>query len=149
MPLAVMALMLGLVFGQAVNGVSVTTDLSVYLPGDPIQVTIYNAGPDAITRGGIVCDDVWPLAIEQLQVDGSWQEVPVPRRSNCIAIAGVLFQPGQTITRTVSLNLDPGTYRVTYAFDVVGTGPAPNARMVAYSDPFDVVAGTGAASPFA
>jgi hypothetical protein len=138
MPVALMALMLQLLFAQPANGVSVSTDMPAYTQGDPIQVTILNAGPDAVTRGGIVCDDVWPLLVEQLQSDGTWQEVPVPRRANCIAIAGILFQPGQSLMRTVSLSLDPGTYRVAYAFDVVGSGPAPNARLVAYSDPFDV-----------
>jgi hypothetical protein len=133
-----------LFFGQPVEGVSVSTDMSAYAQGDPVLVTIQNTGPDAITRGGIVCDDVWPLAVEQLQDDGSWQGVVVPRRASCIGITGVLFQPGRTLTQTLSLSLDPGTYRVAYAFDVVGSGPAPNAGQIAYSDPFDVNAPAGA-----
>jgi hypothetical protein len=64
-------------------------------PGDPVHVTIQNAPPDAITRGGIVCDDAWPLAVEQLQADGTWQGVVVPRRASCIGVDGMLFQPGQ------------------------------------------------------
>jgi hypothetical protein len=138
MPVALMALMLQLLFAQSADGVSVTTDMAAYTQGDPIQVTIQNAGPDAITRGGIVCDDVWPLAVEQLQPDGTWQAVMVPRRANCIAIAAILFQPGQSVVRSVSLGFEPGTYRVAYAFDVVGSGPAANSRLVAFSDPFDV-----------
>lgn len=135
----VMALMLELVFAQPVNGVSVTTDMAVYMQGEPVQVTIQNAGPDAITRGGLVCDDVWPLSVEQLQPDGSWQEVTVPRRSTCIGITAMLFGPGQSQPHTVSLDLEPGTYRVAYAFSVVSAAQAPNSPLVAYSDPFDVI----------
>src|SRR5579859_231724 len=144
MTIAVLALIFQLLVGQPANGVSVVTDMAAYTQGDPVQVTIQNAGPDAITRGGIVCDDVWPLALEQLQDDGTWQAVPVPRRASCIGVAGVLFQPGGSQVHTLSLSLDPGTYRVVYAFDVVGSKGAPNAGQIAYSDPFDVNAPTGA-----
>jgi hypothetical protein len=144
MPFALIMVLAHLVSGQPADGVSVATDMAAYTQGDPVLVTIQNAGPDPITRGGIVCDDVWPLAVEQLQEDGTWQPVVVPRRATCIGIAGVLFQPGRTLNLTLSLSLDPGTYRVAYAFDVVGSGPAPTAGQIAYSDPFDVNAPPGA-----
>jgi len=140
MTIAVLALIFQLLVGQPANGVSVVTDMAAYTQGDPVQVTIQNAGPDAITRGGIVCDDVWPLALEQVQDDGTWQAVPVPRRTSCTGVAGVLFQPGGSQVHTLSLSLDPGTYRVVYAFDVVGSGGAPNAGQIAYSEPFEVIA---------
>jgi len=138
MAIALFVLMLHVLVGQAADGVSVSTDMATYTHGDPIHVTIHNAGPDAITNGGIVCDDVWPLAVEQLQADGTWQAVPVPQRAGCIGIAGVLFPQGGSQDRTLALGLDPGTYRVVYAFRVVGGGSAANAQQIAYSDPFDV-----------
>jgi hypothetical protein len=79
----------------------VSSDMAAYAQGDPVHVTIQNAPPDAITRGEIVCDDVWPLAVEQLQADGTWQGVVMPRRASCIGVAGVLFQPRRTLTQTL------------------------------------------------
>src|SRR5258708_2667796 len=128
---------------QTADGVSVTTNSSSYAPGATIDVTVENNGPDRVTRGGIVCDDVWPLSLEQLQDDGSWQPQRVPARANCIAVAGVLFGPGQSLTRSVSLMLDPGTYRVGYTFDVVGSPPAQ--MLIASSDPFAIRAPTATA----
>jgi hypothetical protein len=125
---------------QPADGVSVTTSSSSYAPGAAIDVTVENNGPDRVTRGGIVCDDVWPLSIEQLLDDGTWQPQSVPTRANCIAIAGVLFGPGQSLNRSVSLMLDPGTYRVGYTFDVVGSPPGQ--MLTAYSDPFAITAPT-------
>jgi Bacterial Ig-like domain len=124
-----------LVVGQSVDGVSVTTDASSYAPGDQIQVTIDNAGPNRITRGGLDCDDIWPLALEQRQSGGDWQPVPVPSHS-CIGIASVLVSPGESQSRTISMTLDPGTYHVVYAFDDVDNGT----QEVSVSDDFDVIA---------
>jgi hypothetical protein len=122
-------------FGQPVDGVIVTTDTSIYAPGDQIQVGIANAGPDRITRGGLDCDDLWPLALEQRQADSTWQPVPAPRHA-CIGIASVLVGPGESQSRTISMTLDPGTYHVVYAFDDVDNGT----QDVSISDAFDVIA---------
>ena len=124
-----------LLFGQSVDGVSVTTDASTYAPGDQIQVSIDNAGPDHITRGGLDCDDLWPLALEQRQSDGGWQPIPAPRHT-CIGIASVLVSPGESQSRTISMTLDPGTYHVVYAFDDVDNGTQDES----VSDAFDVIA---------
>lgn len=125
-----------LVFAQPADGVSVTTDASSYAPGDPIQVSIVNGGPDRITRGGLACTDIWPLALEQRQDDDSWQPVTVPQHQ-CIGIAAVLVSPGDTQSRTISnLTLDPGTYHVVYAFDDVDNAT----QDMSISDPFDIVA---------
>ncbi len=135
----ILAILLGLAVATAVaaesaDGVAVITDGATYALGDPIQVTIANDGPDRITRGGLACDDLWPLALEQLDPDGNWQPVVVPRHQ-CIGIAGILVAPGQTQVRTITPALDPGTYRLVYAFMVVGAGT----QFTATSDPFDVV----------
>jgi hypothetical protein len=122
-----------LLFSQAADGVSVTTDAASYSSGDPIQVTIQNGGADRISRGGLACDDIWPLALEQRQSDGSWQPLTVPRHQ-CIGIAAVLVGPGQTQTKIMNLVLDPGTYHVVYAFDDVDNAT----QDVSSSDPFDV-----------
>jgi hypothetical protein len=122
------------VYAQAVDGVSVSTDSTSYAPGDPIQVTIANAGPDRVSRGGLACDDVWPLALEQLADDGTWQPVTVPRHQ-CIGITAALLGPGQSQVRTLTVSLDPGTYHLAYPFDDADT----SARNIAYSDPFDIV----------
>jgi len=119
---------------QAADGVAVTTDATTYLPGDPISVTITNGGSDRITRGGLDCDPLWPLALEQLQSDGSWQALPRPPSSGCIGIAGVLVPPGGTQTHQISLTLDPGTYHVVYSFSVVGDG-----QLTSYSEPFTIL----------
>ena len=115
------------------GGVAVTTDSATYAVGDPIQVTIANNSGDRITRGGLDCDDLWPLALEQLDADGNWQLVPAPQH-NCIGITATLISPGQTQMRTLSLVLDPGTYHVVYAYTDVDT----QSQDVAVSDPFDV-----------
>ena len=94
-----------LLFGQSVDGVTVATGASTYAPGDQIQVTIENAGPSRITRGGLDCDDLWPLALEQRQADGTWQPVPAPGHA-CIGIASVLVSPGESQSRTISMILD-------------------------------------------
>jgi hypothetical protein len=120
-------------FGQAADGVSVTTDAATYMSGTPVQVTIQNGGPDRITRGGLDCADSWPLALEQLQPDGSWQDVPMPRHA-CIAIASVLVAPGEAQTGTISLVLDAGSYHVVYAFDDVDNGT----QDASISEPFSV-----------
>jgi hypothetical protein len=122
-------------FGQSMDGVLVTTDASTYAPGDQIQVSIENAGPDRITRGGLDCDDLWPLALEQRQPDSTWQSLPAPRHA-CIGIASVLVGPGESQSRTISMPLDPGTYHVVYAFDDVDNGT----QDVSVSDAFDVIA---------
>ena len=119
--------------GADAGSVSVTTDNSSYGVGDPIQVTIENNSGDRIARGGLDCDDLWPLALDQLDVDGNWQPVAVPQH-NCIGITAALIFPGQTQSRTVSLVLDPGTYHVVYAFTDVDT----QSQEVSASDPFDV-----------
>src|SRR5258708_3757268 len=119
---------------QFADGVTVLTDSATYSVGDPIQVTIANDGPDRITRGGLACDDLWPLALEQQDPDGNWQPLAVPRHQ-CIGIAGVLIAPGQQQARTITPPIDPGTYHLVSAFMVVGSG----AQLTATSDPFDVV----------
>lgn len=119
--------------GQAAAGVSVATDNPAYAVGDPIQVTIQNGGTDRVSRGGLACDDVWPLALEQQGGDGNWQPVQVPQHG-CIGIAAALLLPGRSIARTINLQLDPGTYRLAYPFDDADTGGS----QTAYSDPFDV-----------
>jgi hypothetical protein len=126
---------IALVVGQSVDGVTVTTDAASYAPGDQIQVTIDNAGPSRITRGGLDCDDLWPLALEQRQSAGDWQPVPVPPHA-CMGIASVLVSPGESQSRTIAMTLDPGTYHVVYAFDDVDNGT----QEVSVSDDFDVVA---------
>jgi hypothetical protein len=132
--LAPLALVAALhLFGQPADGVSVSTDASTYAPGDPIQITIFNAGPDRITRGGLACTDIWPFGIEQRQPDSSWLDVPAPR-SDCLAIEAALFGPGESQTRTIDVSLDPGTYHVIYVFDDVDNG----IQDVAASDPFDI-----------
>ena len=123
-----------LLFGQSVDGVTVATGASTYAPGDQIQVTIENAGPSRITRGGLDCDDLWPLALEQRQADGTWQPVPAPGHA-CIGIASVLVSPGESQSHTISMILDPGTYHVVYAFDDVDDGT----QDVSLSDAFDVI----------
>ena len=135
----ILAILLGLavatpVAAESADGVAVTTDSAAYALGDPIQVTIANDGLDRITSGGLACDDLWPLAPEQLDPDGNWQPVAVPRHQ-CIGIAGILVAPGQTQVRTITPALDPGTYRLVYAFRVVGAGT----ELTATSDPFDVI----------
>jgi hypothetical protein len=120
---------------QPAQSVTVATDASTYSVGDTIQVTISNNGPDRITRGGLACDDLWPLALEQLAEDGSWQPVAVPRHQ-CIGIASALIAPGQTQLRTIALVLDPATYHVVYMFSDVDAGMID----IAVSDPFDVAA---------
>lgn len=129
------AIFLGMasMFAQAVDGVSIMTDAPVYAPGAPIQITLSVAGPDRISRGGIACDDVWPLALEQLSSDGSWQPVDVARHA-CIGIAAELLSPGDTQQQTINLPLEVGTYHVLYAFDDVDNG----FQDVSISDPFDV-----------
>lgn len=119
---------------QSAAGVSLSTDSPTYNVGDPIQVTIANDGTDRITRGGLACDDLWPLAIEQQGPDGNWQPVGVPTHQ-CIGIAGVVMSPGQSQSRTVSPALDPGTYHLVYSFSIVGSGAGEGA----VSDAFDVV----------
>jgi len=126
-------LLAALFFGQPADGVGVSTDAAAYAPGDPIQVTILNAGPDRISRGGLDCDDLWPLALEQRANDGSWQPVPVAPRQ-CVGIAAALVGPGETQTMTISLTLDPGAYHILYAFDDVDNGT----QEMAISDPFDI-----------
>jgi hypothetical protein len=120
-------------FAQPADGVTVATDAPTYLPGDSIKVTITNAGPDRISRGGLDCDDLWPLALEQLAADGSWQAVSVPQH-RCIGIAAILVSPGETQMRTINLPLDVGTYHVVYAFDDVDNGT----QETSISDPFDI-----------
>ena len=120
-------------FAQAADGVSVMTDAPAYAVGAPIQVTLINAGSDRISRGGLACDDLWPLALEQLSSDGSWQPVDVARRQ-CIGVAAELVSPGDSQQRTIDLPLDVGTYHVLYAFDDVDNGT----QDVSVSDPFDV-----------
>ena len=120
-------------FGQPTDGISVTTDATSYAPGDPIQVTILNSGPDRVVRGGTDCDDLWPLALEQHAADDSWQVVPAPSHQ-CIGIAAALLGPGETQTMTVSLTLDPGSYHLVYAFDDVDNGT----QDMSISDPFDI-----------
>ncbi len=127
-------LAIGLWVAQSMNGVSVATDSPTYNLGDPIQVTISNGSLDRISRGGLACDDLWPLALEQLDGDGNWQPVEVPQHQ-CIGIAAPLFAPGDTQTQTISLALDPGRYHVLYGFDDIDNGT----YLVAISDPFDVL----------
>lgn len=132
--LALLALTAALhLLGQPADGVSVSTEAFAYTPGDPIQVTIFNAGPDRITRGGLACTDIWPLGVEQRQSDASWLEVPVAPRQ-CEGITSVLVNPGDAQTQTIALSLDPGTYHVVYAFDDIDNG----VQDVATSDPFDI-----------
>lgn len=132
--LALLALTAALnLLGQPVDGVTVSTDASIYAPGDPIQVTIFNAGPDRVARGGLACTDIFPLGLEQRQPDATWLEVPVPQ-SDCVAIEAVLFGPGESQTQTIDVSLDPGTYHVVYGFDDVDNG----IQDVAASEPFDV-----------
>jgi hypothetical protein len=121
------------VLAQAADGVSVMTDAPAYPPGAPIQITLTVAGPDRISRGGIACDDVSPLALEQLSSDGSWQPVDVAQHT-CIGIAAELLSPGDTQQQTIKLPLDVGTYHVLYAFDDIDNG----IQDVSISDPFDV-----------
>ncbi len=130
---AALALVPATAQAQAADGVTVTTDVTSYAPGDPIQVTITNGGPDRITRGGLDCDDLWPLALEQQDDTGNWQPVQAPRHG-CIGIAGTIVVPGDTQTHTISLPLDPGTYHVSYAFSDVDAGT----QNVSVSDPFTV-----------
>ena len=118
---------------QVADGVTVTTDATGYAPGDPIQVTITNGGPDRITRGGLDCDEIWPLALEQQDDSGNWQSVEVPRHG-CIGVAGTIVAPGETQTRTITLQLDPGTYHVLYAFNDIDAGT----QDVSVSDPFTI-----------
>ena len=120
-------------FAQPADGVEVATDASAYTSGDPIQVTIANNGPDRISRGGLDCNDIWPLALEMRQDDGSWQPVQVPQHG-CIGIAAALISPGDSFSKTISLTLDAGTYHVVYAFDDVDNGT----QDMSISDPFDV-----------
>jgi hypothetical protein len=123
-----------LLFGQAADGISVTTDAPSYASGDPIQVTIQNGGSDRISRGGLDCTDIWPLDLEQRQADDSWLPVIVPQHQ-CIGIAAALVSPGDTQMKTLSnLALDPGTYHVVYAFDDVDNGT----QDASISDPFDI-----------
>jgi len=126
---------LATVVAQAADGVSVSTDSASYASGDPIQLTISNAGPDRVSRGGLACDDAWPLALEQLTDDGTWQPVTVPRHQ-CIGITAALLSPGQSQSRTITLLLYPGTYRASYPLDDADTAT----HGVAYSDPFEVLA---------
>ena len=134
----VTGLVVSLLFGQPADGVSVATDASAYAVGDPIQVTILNSGPDRISRGGLDCDALWPLALEQHAADDSWQAVPVASHQ-CIGIAAILVGPGETQSMTISLSLDPGSYHVVYAFDDVDNGT----QDMSISDPFDI---TGASA---
>jgi hypothetical protein len=132
-PLAAGLAAAALLFAQPADGVSVSTDAPGYAPGDPIQVTILNVGPDRISRGGLACTDIWPLVLEQRLNDGTWDPVSVPQHS-CIGIAAALVGPGETQTETISLSLDPGTYHVVYAFDDVDNGT----QEMSTSDPFDI-----------
>jgi len=127
-----------LLLAQPADGVNVTTDSSSYQQGAPIEVTIVHAGPDRITRGGLACDDVWPLALEELDADGTWQPVPVAPRQ-CIGIAAVVVSPGQSQTKTLTLPLEVGSYHLVYGFDDIDNGTYE----VATSDPFDIVAPRG------
>jgi len=122
-----------LLFAQAADGVEVATESASYASGDPIQVTIVNNGPDRISRGGVDCNDSWPLAVEMLQDYGSWQPVQVPQHA-CIGIAAALINPGESFSKLISLSLGPGTYHVVYAFDDVDNGT----QDMSISDPFDV-----------
>lgn len=131
-----------LLFEQAADGVTVRTDAPSYSPGDPIQITILNGGSDRISRGGLACTDIWPLALEQRQDDDSWQPVTVPQHQ-CVGIAAVLVSPGDVQRKTISnLTLDPGSYHVVYAFDDVDNGT----QDTSISDPFDITPAAAALS---
>jgi hypothetical protein len=141
----VMATRAALRVSAATATISVTGDASSYGPGDPITVTVVNGTPTPIAPlGGIVCQgSPWPFGVQRLDDAGEWQDVVFARTPPCIGIAVALFGPGESQTRQIAAEADPGTYRVTYAYDTTdGSGPG-----LAVSDPYDVDAASMASGP--
>ena len=125
--------------------ITLSTDASSYGPGTPIMVTVVNATTTPIAPvGGIVCQgSPWPFGVQRLDDAGEWQDVVFPRTPPCIGIAVALLGPCESQTGQIPAEADPGTYRVTYAYDTTdGSGPG-----LAVSDPYDVDAASMASGP--
>jgi hypothetical protein len=120
--------------GPAPSGspVTVSVDAATYAPGDPITATVTNGGSDALSpSGGIVCQgSPWPFSIQVLDAS-AWLDVPVTRTPPCVAIAAALLQPGESASKSFTLALDAGQYRVVYVYHAMGGTDG-----AATSDPF-------------
>jgi len=141
----VMATIAALRVSAATAAISVTTNGSSYGPGDRIMVTVVNGTTTPIAPvGGIVCKgSPWPFGIQRLDDAGEWQDVVFSRTPPCIGTAVDLLGPGESQTRQVAAEADPGTYRVTYAYDTTdGSGPG-----LAVSDPYAVDPASMASGP--
>ncbi len=117
--------------------VQVSADQPIYAVGDTVTVTIANPGPATImSRGGLVCDSLWPIRLELLGPDG-WQPVPVPQDLPiCAGVSAAQYPAGSSFNTGFVAGPAEGTYRVVYAFDIPGGDIGT--LLPAYSDPFTV-----------
>ena len=107
----------------------VTTDQSVYRPGETVTATVTNTGSvAAVGGGGYVCGLV---AVEVARGSG-WERAPGGAEI-CTAI-GIVLRPGESRTEQFSAG-GPGVYRLRVSV----TADRGGGRATVYSEPYSVV----------